>query len=53
MRDLCPATEVIILSIHASGKHIFRALKAGAKGYLLKGAANSEVIKAVQAVHAG
>ena len=53
IRTLCPTTEVIILSMHTSAKHIFRALKAGAKGYLLKGSASNEVVEAIRAVKAG
>jgi DNA-binding NarL/FixJ family response regulator len=50
--DLCPSTQVIILSIFSTGEHIFRALEAGARGYLLKESAGIEVVKAVRAVHA-
>ena len=53
IRAVCPTTEVIILSMHASAKHIFRALKAGAKGYLLKGSASNEVVEAIRAVKVG
>jgi RNA polymerase sigma factor (sigma-70 family) len=53
IRAVCPTTEVIILSMHASAKHIFRALKAGAKGYLLKGSASNEVVEAIRTVKVG
>ncbi len=46
-------TRVLILSMHASKEFIFRALKAGAKGYILKEAAGREVVQAVRAVNAG
>lgn len=49
----CPATQVIILSMHANVEHIVTALQAGARGYLLKESAGSEVITAVRSVHAG
>lgn len=49
----CPATKVIILSMHATNEHIFRAIKAGATGYLLKESAGREVIDAVRTVHHG
>jgi len=49
----CPATRVIILSMHSSSEHVFRALQAGACGYLLKESAGAEVVQAVRAVHAG
>ena len=51
--ESCPFTQIIILSIHDSSEHIFRALKAGAKGYLIKESAGREVIKAVRDVHSG
>lgn len=53
MRQVCPATEVIILSMHANTRHIARALQAGAHGYLIKESAGIEVVKAVRVVSAG
>ncbi len=53
IREDYPATEVVILSIHATSEHIFRALQAGARGYVLKESAGQEVVKAVRTVHAG
>ena len=49
----CPDIRVIILSMHDTSEHIFQALKAGARGYLIKESAGKEVIKAVRAVHSG
>lgn len=49
----CPNTGVIILSVYATSEHIFRALRSGAKGYLLKESAGEEVVKAVHSVHLG
>jgi DNA-binding NarL/FixJ family response regulator len=48
-----PETGIVILSIHSDLEHIFRALQAGANGYLLKESAGSEVISAVRAVFLG
>jgi DNA-binding NarL/FixJ family response regulator len=53
MREACPEAEVLILSMHSSTEHIFRALQAGARGYLLKDSAGSEVVEAVRAVQLG
>ncbi len=53
IRENCPATKVIILSMHSSSEHIFQALKAGAHGYLLKESAGMEVINAIRMVHSG
>lgn len=49
----CPQTRVIILSVHSTSEHIYRALRAGARGYLLKESAGEEVMEAVRAVYAG
>ncbi len=48
-----PLTQVVILSMHSTTEHIFRALQAGAKGYLLKESAGAELVTAVRSVHAG
>ncbi|MEW5827705.1 MAG: response regulator transcription factor [Chloroflexota bacterium] len=53
IRDLLPEARVIILSVHSDSEHIFRALQAGAQGYLLKESAGAEVISAVRAVLLG
>ncbi|MFZ5818783.1 MAG: LuxR C-terminal-related transcriptional regulator, partial [Chloroflexota bacterium] len=53
IRAACPGTQVVILSIHSSAEHIFRALQAGALGYLLKESAGVEVVSAVRAVAEG
>ena len=53
LRRQCPATRVIMLSMHSSAEHVHRALEAGAAGYLLKEAASEEIVVAVRAVHAG
>jgi DNA-binding NarL/FixJ family response regulator len=48
-----PNTKVIVLSIHESKPYVYRALKAGAKGYLIKETAGLEVVEAVRAVFRG
>jgi DNA-binding NarL/FixJ family response regulator len=53
IRDRCPDTEILILSVHSNAEHVFRALQAGALGYLLKESAGAEVINAVRSVHGG
>jgi DNA-binding NarL/FixJ family response regulator len=45
--------KIIILSMYSTTQHIFQALKAGAKGYILKESAGDDIIKAVRAVHSG
>ena len=53
VHETLPETGIVILSIHSDLEHIFRALQAGANGYLLKESAGSEVISAVRAVYLG
>ena len=53
IHETIPETGIVILSIHSDLEHIFRALQAGANGYLLKESAGSEVISAVRAVFLG
>lgn len=53
IRQVCHATQIIILSMHAGLDFVIRALHAGAKGYLLKDTAGEEIISAVQAVYGG
>jgi DNA-binding NarL/FixJ family response regulator len=48
-----PHMKVIVLSIHATKPYVYRSLKAGAKGYLIKETAGLEVVKAVRAVVRG
>ena len=53
IHETSPEIGIVILSIHSDSEHIFRALQAGAQGYLLKESAGSEVVSAVRAVHLG
>ena len=53
IRETCPSAQVVILSMHSTSEHVFHALQAGARGYLLKESAGIEVVTAVRAVHAG
>ncbi|HXZ80601.1 MAG TPA: response regulator transcription factor [Terriglobales bacterium] len=45
-----PAPALVMLSMHSDESYVLRALKAGARGYLLKDSAESELIRAVHAV---
>jgi len=48
-----PQVAVMMLSMHADETYVLRALKAGARGYLLKDSPESELVDAVRAVRAG
>lgn len=53
IRDKAPRAGVVMISMHADESYILRALKSGARGYLLKASPESEVIAAVRAVASG
>lgn len=48
-----PATSVVILSMHSDETYVMRALKAGARAYLLKDSAEADLLRAIQAVSQG
>ncbi|WP_129675581.1 response regulator transcription factor [Candidatus Chloroploca sp. Khr17] len=55
-RRICaldPHARVLVLTTYATDEFIFAALRAGAKGYLLKDASADELIAAIQAIYAG
>jgi DNA-binding NarL/FixJ family response regulator len=53
IRACCPDSQVVILSMYATSEYVYRALQAGALGYLLKESAGTEVVQAIQAVGTG
>ena len=53
INDSFPHTRVVMLSMHSDEGYVLRALKAGAKGYLLKDSAEADLANAIRAVVAG
>lgn len=53
IRAKSPTTRIIMLSMHSTSEHVYRAIEAGASGYVLKESAGAELIAAVHAVQAG
>jgi DNA-binding NarL/FixJ family response regulator len=53
IKTQCPETRILILTMHESDAYFFRALDAGASGYVLKKAASEELTDAVRAVARG
>ena len=51
--DSFPQTKIIVLSACSTSEHVYRALRAGARGYVLKDAVGSELVHAVHAVLSG
>lgn len=55
-RQICASsdlTRVVILSVYSTAEHVYRAMKAGASGYVLKESIGRELFEAVRAAHAG
>ena len=53
IRAECPDARIIVLTTHAGDVQVSRALKAGARAYLLKGLLRMELLDTIRAVHAG
>jgi len=53
IREAHPEIEIVMLSMHSDEGYILRALKAGAKAYLLKDSAEADLTRAIHAVGAG
>ncbi|MEE9216425.1 MAG: response regulator transcription factor [Anaerolineales bacterium] len=51
--DSWPETKVIMLTSYADDELIFKAIRAGASGYVLKQVGNQELIRALEAVRRG
>lgn len=53
IREQAPSAQVLILTVHDREDYLFRALKAGATGYILKGADVQDLLAAIRSVHGG
>lgn len=53
LKQLVPATKILILTVYKDHDQIFKALEAGANGYLLKRSSPEEIIRAIQDVKDG
>jgi DNA-binding NarL/FixJ family response regulator len=53
IRSEFPDAKILVLSTYAGDVQILRAIKAGARGYLLKGNVRTELLEAIRTVHAG
>lgn len=50
---LQPELPILVLTMHEDDAHVFAALRAGARGYLVKGADGAEIVRAVYSVASG
>jgi DNA-binding NarL/FixJ family response regulator len=48
-----PEARIIVLTTYSGDTQVLRALKAGARGYILKGHVHKELLDAIRSVHAG
>src|SRR3990167_7293893 len=53
LKDMHPNVKVLILTMHEDRRYLYSALKAGASGYVVKRAADTELIDAIRAAHRG
>jgi DNA-binding NarL/FixJ family response regulator len=53
IRSEFPNARIIVLTTYAGDVQVLRALKAGARGYILKGHVRRELLDSIRAVHAG
>jgi DNA-binding NarL/FixJ family response regulator len=53
LRDAGSAVQSIVFTAYDTDERILGALRAGARGYLLKGASRTEIFEAIRTVHAG
>ncbi len=53
IREKLPETQIVMLSMHSDEGYVLRALKAGAKAYLLKDSAETDLARAIRAAAEG
>ena len=53
IKKLVPEIKVLVLTMHENDEYIFQALRAGASGYILKEAADTELITALHVIQSG
>ncbi len=53
IRDRFPTVQVLVVTIHDREDYLFQALRAGAAGYVLKGAEVQDLLEAVRTVQRG
>ena len=53
LQDLDPSVAILILTVHADDEHVYRGIKAGARGYLLKDCTPEDLTRAIRTVYSG
>jgi DNA-binding NarL/FixJ family response regulator len=53
IRNEFPGAKIIVLSTYSGDVQVLQAIKAGARGYIVKGHVHRELLNAIRSVHAG
>jgi DNA-binding NarL/FixJ family response regulator len=53
LRSVHPAIEVLVFTAYDTDERVLGAIRAGARGYLLKGASSDEIARAIRSIAAG
>lgn len=53
IREQFPESRIIVLTTYSGDAQVLRALRSGARGYILKGNVHEELLHTIRAVHAG
>ena len=53
IKRMLPETKVLVLTMHENDEYVFQALRAGAAGYMLKEAADTDLISALRVIQSG
>ena len=53
LKKICPEVKIIVLTQYANQEYLYRFLKAGVSGYVLKRVAGAELVSAIRSVHRG
>jgi DNA-binding NarL/FixJ family response regulator len=53
LKQMAPALQIIMLTVYEDSERLFRALKAGANGYLVKSSPPEQLLEAIRDVYTG
>lgn len=53
LSETCPGVKTIVLTTYDDDEYVYDAIRAGARGYLLKDVPPPELVRAIRTVHAG
>ena len=53
LKELLPATQVVMITVYGDTEKVFNALRAGASGYILKRTPPERILQGIREVHAG